>query len=243
MAEDGHLAEHLLLKLSGEVLGGDSGQGLDEAAVSHFTDGVKILTDASIGVGLVIGGGNIFRGLQGEAEGVNRVTGDYMGMMATIINSLALKDSLVRRGLRAEVFTSFNLPAFTTVFSALAAFKYIRSGGIAIFGDGTGNPFCTTDSAASLRAAETGAFLLAKGTKVDGVYSADPVKDPLATRYEKLDYQTVIESNFRVMDSSAVATCRGASIPIFVFNSKKIESFTALANKDWSIGTLIGEVI
>ena len=242
MAGETYYSRHLLLKLSGEVLGGDSGHGLDETAVAHFTDGIKILADASIGVGLVIGGGNIFRGLQGESRGVNRVTGDYMGMMATIINALAMKDSLVRNGMRARVYTPFHLPAFTTTFAASTAFRYLREGGIAIFGGGTGNPFCTTDSAAALRAAETGAWLVAKGTKVDGVYSADPQKDPSATRYEQLDYQTVLENNLKVMDTTAVATCRGASIPIFVFDSKKLDSFHALAAADWSTGTIIGEL-
>jgi uridylate kinase len=235
-------SRHLLLKLSGEVLGGASGQGLDQSAISHFTSGIKILADASIGVGLVIGGGNIFRGLEGESKGVNRVTGDYMGMMATIINALAMKDALVTNGMKARVFTPFHLPAFTTTFAASTAFRYLRQGGIAIFGGGTGNPFCTTDSAAALRAAETGAWLVAKGTKVDGVYTGDPKKDPSATKYEHLDYQKVIEDNLKVMDATAVATCRGASIPIFVFDSKKLESFHALARGDWSSGTVIGEM-
>ena len=241
MTGESDSSRHLLLKLSGEVLGGETGHGLDDEAVLHFTNGIKILTDASIGVGLVIGGGNIFRGLQGESHGVNRVTGDYMGMMATVINALAIKDSLVRSNLKAEVFTPFILPAFSKTFSASSAYDFIKSGGVAVFGGGTGNPFCTTDSAAALRAAETGACLLAKGTKVDGVYSADPVKDPQATRFENLDYQTVIEDNLKVMDSAAVSTCRSASIPIFVFDSRSLDSFRALAQGDWSIGTMVGK--
>ena len=232
---------HILLKLSGEVLGGDTGTGVSEAAIQHFVDGVKILADASIGVGLVIGGGNIFRGLEGQAKGVNRVNGDYMGMLATVINGLALQDGFVRAGMKAEVFTPFDLPAFSTRFRADKACAFLRSGGVAIFAGGTGNPFCTTDSAAALRAAETRAFLLAKGTKVDGVYDSDPVKNPAAQRFGSLDYQTVIERNLKVMDTSAITTCRDAEVPILVFSSKALDSFKALARGDWSIGTLVGE--
>jgi len=232
---------HLLLKLSGEVLGGPAGTGIDDAAVAHYVEGCSILADAGFGVGLVIGGGNIFRGLQGQGRGVDRVNGDYMGMLATVINGLALHDRLMRAGMRSEVFTPFDLPAFATRYRASTARQFLADGGVAVFAGGTGNPFCTTDSAASLRAAETGALVVAKGTKVDGVYTADPVVDPGARRYERLDYQAVIERNLKVMDAAAIATCRDAGIPILVFASDNLDNFRALARGDWSVGTLVGD--
>ena len=233
--------KHILLKLSGEVLAGSDGAGISPAAVEHFVRAVQILADASLGVGLVIGGGNIFRGAQTKCRGRERVQGDYMGMMATIINALALKSAFDQTRVEAQLFTPFYLPAFSQSYSVDGALEVLKRSGVAIFAGGTGNPFCTTDSAAALRAAETNAFLLAKGTKVDGVYEKDPVIFSEAKRFEHLDYQKVIESNLKVMDLGAIALCRDSGIPVFVFSSEKLENFEAIAQGDWSVGTLVGK--
>jgi len=237
---DGAPQRHILLKLSGEVLGGVDGAGLDESALCLFVDGVERILQAGLGVALVIGGGNIFRGIQGVERGVERVTGDYMGMMATIINALALKDQFARRSIVAEVFTPFYLPAFSTQIRVDAVRRIIGVGGVAIFGGGTGSPFFSTDTAAALRAAETGAYLFAKGTKVDGVYDKDPKVHANARRYARLSYDEVLERNLKVMDGAAVAICRDAGVPMLVFDSSKLDNFSAVAAARWEIGTLIG---
>ena len=231
---------HVLLKLSGEVLGGDDGRGIDDGAVLHYVSGIACLLRRGLGVGVVIGGGNIFRGLSGERRGVNRVVGDHMGMLATIINGLALADGCRRQGLDAQVFTPFELPACAERFSVTAAQAALKAGTVAIFAGGTGNPFFSTDSAAALRAAETEAWVLAKGTKVDGVYDADPTVDPGARRFRQIEYGQVLEQDLKVMDGAAIALAREASIPIFVFDSRQVDNFEALARGDWTVGTLVG---
>ena len=208
----------VLLKCSGEALMGDQGFGIDVAVVDRIAADIASARALGVEVGVVVGGGNIFRGVAVASKGGDRVTGDHMGMLATVINSLALRTSLVKIGIDTVVLSAIAMPEICESFSQRQATAYMDQGKVVIFAGGTGNPFFTTDSAAALRAAEIGADALFKGTQVDGIYSADPKKDPKATRFERITHQDILSKGLAVMDTAAVALARENKIPIIVFS-------------------------
>jgi uridylate kinase len=230
--------KRVLLKLSGEVLMGSREAGLDDAMVSHVCEQVADIKSLGVEVGLVVGGGNIFRGLTAAAAGMDRVSADFMGMLATIINSLALQDYFERMGHFTRVMSAIEMPKVCEPFIRRRATRHMEKGRLVIFAGGTGNPYFTTDTAAALRAAESDANVLIKGTKVDGVYDSDPVINPKAKLYSELSYAAVLEHNLRVMDTAAVSICRDNKIPIVVFNLYKKGNLKkiVLGNK---IGTIV----
>jgi uridylate kinase len=208
----------ILLKLSGEALMGEKGFGIDERVVAQIADELREVHATGVQIAIVIGGGNIIRGLAASHRGIDRVTGDYMGMLATLINALALQDALEKRGVTTRVQTAIEMREVAEPFIRRRAIRHLEKGRVIIFAAGTGNPFFTTDSAAALRAAEIHADVLLKATKVDGVYDADPEKDASATRYDELTYQQVLEQNLQVMDAAAISLARDNHIPIGVFD-------------------------
>ncbi|MDY6978242.1 MAG: UMP kinase [Pseudomonadota bacterium] len=213
--------KRILLKLSGEALMGDHEYGIDPTVINSIAADVKELNQAGVQVAMVIGGGNIFRGVNLASEGMDRVTADHMGMLATVINALALQDAIKRQGLLVRVMSALPIHTVCEDYIRLRAIRHLEKQRVVVFAAGTGNPFFTTDTAASLRGIEIGADVVVKGTKVDGVYSSDPVKDPTAKRFEKLDYDQVIEQKLAVMDTTAIVLCRDNHIPIRVFNMTK----------------------
>lgn len=210
--------KRILLKLSGEALMGEGQYGIDPHTIQRIAAEVEELVKAGIEVGLVIGGGNIFRGAGLAEAGMERVTGDHMGMLATVMNALAMQDALEHHGLFARVMSAVKINQICEDYIKRRAVRHLEKGRVVIFAAGTGNPFFTTDSAASLRAVEIGADLLIKATKVDGVYTADPVKDPTATRYENLSFDEVLDQRLEVMDATAIVLCRDHSMPLCVLN-------------------------
>jgi uridylate kinase len=229
----------ILLKLSGEVLGGVKGHGIDPDAASYFSQEIKQIHDKNVQIGLVIGGGNIFRGAK-NITSIDRVTGDHMGMLATVINALALRDTFEKAGMKSVVMVPHNITGLTLAFDRLKALELLEQRVIVIFAGGTGNPYFTTDSAAALRASEIDADILLKGTKVDGVYTADPVEDPSATRYKTVSYDETIDKKLRIMDMSAMALCRDNMMPIKVFNFTKAGELLRVVSEQ-AVGTLITE--
>lgn len=231
--------KRILLKLSGEALEGASGKGgIDFPTLGTFCDEIKEVVDMGVQVGLVVGGGNIFRGVQGVETGLDQPTGDYMGMLATVINALAIQASLEQRGVRTRVMTAIEMRPIAEPYIRRRATRHLEKGRVVIFGAGTGNPFFTTDTAAALRANEIGAELVMKATKVDGVYDADPVKNPNATKYDQLDYTTVLTNKLRVMDATAISLCRENKLPILVFNLTRPGNVVRVLRGE-SIGTLV----
>ncbi|MFC5583512.1 UMP kinase [Nitratireductor kimnyeongensis] len=218
----------VVLKASGEALMGEQGFGIDVSVVDRIARDILEARRLGVEVGVVIGGGNIFRGVAVASKGGDRVTGDHMGMLATVINSLALRTSLVKMGVDAVVMSAIAMPELCESFSQRQATSYMNAGKVVIFAGGTGNPFFTTDSAAALRAAEIGADALFKGTQVDGVYSADPRMDPDATRYERLSHAQVIRDGLAIMDTAAIALARENHIPIIVFSIHEEGGFNAI---------------
>ena len=209
----------ILLKLSGEVLGNrETGECIDPSRLAFMAERVKKIHGMGCEIGIVLGGGNIFRGLAGAGRGVNRVTGDSMGMLATVINALAMMNALEAAGVPTRVMTAIEMPKLAEPFIQRRALRHLEKGRVVIFGGGTGNPYFSTDSAAALKASEIGADALLKATKVDGIYTADPKKDPKATRYSSLRYETALEKRLKVMDSAAFALCMDNNIPIVVFD-------------------------
>jgi uridylate kinase len=208
----------VLLKLSGEALMGDQGYGLDSGMVGQVADEVKSVIALGVQVCLVIGGGNIFRGVAGAAKGMERATADYMGMLATVMNSLAMQSALEQRGVVTRVQSAITMQAVCEPYIRRRAIRHMEKGRAVIFAAGTGNPFFTTDTAAALRASEMGCDALLKATKVDGVYSADPKKVPDAVRYDRLGYLEVLSRDLQVMDASAISLARENRIPILVFS-------------------------
>ena len=215
----------VLLKLSGEALLGDQGYGLDPKIVQRLAAEVKSVHGLGVQVALVIGGGNIFRGLAGEGAGIDRATGDYMGMLATIINSLAMQSALERMGVPTRVQSAISMQAVCEPYIRRRAIRHMEKGRVVIFAAGTGNPFFTTDTAAALRASETECQALLKATKVDGVYTADPKKDISAKRFDRLSYLDVLSKDLQVMDAAAVSLARENRIPILVFSIHQTGSF------------------
>ncbi len=210
--------KRLLLKLSGEALMGKSGYGIDIDVVERLARDVGEAVDAGAQIAVVVGGGNIFRGLQGAAKGMERATADYMGMLATVMNSLAFQGALEKLKVSSRVQSAIPMPTVCESYVRPKALHHLRKGRVVIFAAGTGNPFFTTDTAATLRAIETGCDAVAKATQVDGVYSADPKKDPNATRYDKLSYSEVLARDLKVMDGAAIALARDNSLPVIVFS-------------------------
>jgi len=218
----------VVLKASGEALMGDQGFGIDVSVVDRIAADIAEARELGVEVGVVIGGGNIFRGVAVASKGGDRVTGDHMGMLGTVINSLAIRTSLVKIGVDAVVLSAIAMPELCESFSQRQAMAYMNEGKVVIFAGGTGNPFFTTDSAAALRAAEIGADALFKGTQVDGVYSADPRKDRTAVRYERLTHDRVLRDRLAIMDTAAIALARENHIPIIVFSIHDKGEFGAI---------------
>ena len=209
----------ILLKLSGEALMGDQEFGISSDVIASYAKQIKEIVDLGVEVSIVIGGGNIFRGLSGAAQGVDRVTGDHMGMLATVINSLALQNSIEKLGVPTRVQTAIEMPKVAEPFIKRRAQRHLEKGRVVIFGAGTGNPYFTTDTAAALRAIEMETDVVIKATKVDGIYDKDPVKFADAKKYEKVTYNEVLAKDLKVMDATAISLCRENKLPIIVFNS------------------------
>jgi len=208
----------ILLKLSGEALMGARQFGLDPDVIRRIADEVREVHDLGVEVAMVIGGGNIYRGLAGTNEGIDRVTGDHMGMLATVINSLAVQDALEKLAVHTRVLSAIEIRQVAEPYIRRRAMRHLEKGRVVIIAAGTGNPYFTTDSAAALRAMEVKAEVILKATQVDGVYSADPLKDPAARRFEEISYLQVLEKGLKVMDATAISLCMDNDVPIVVFN-------------------------
>ena len=230
----------VLLKLSGEVLANKYGFGIDPEKVAYLAEQIKPIYKSNINIGLIIGAGNIFRGMEAAAGGMDRVTGDYLGMLATIMNAIALQDSLEKIGCQTRTLSAINITQIAEPYIRRRAIRHMEKGRIVIIAGGTGNPFFTTDSAAALRATELGSNILLKGTKVDGVYNKDPEKYTDAKKYKKLTYNKVIQDNLRVMDMTAITLCKENNIPIKVFNIKSSGDLLDIVMGS-KIGTTIGK--
>ena len=230
--------KRVLLKLSGESLGGAEGKGLDTASLSAYADQVAEAARAGLQIAIVNGGGNIFRGLQGVGKGFNRVDGDKMGMLATVINSLALSMFIQERGVEAKVFTATPMEPYAKYYMRDDAVAVLERGGVALIAGGTGNPYFTTDSGAALRALEIGADALLKGTRVDGVYTADPEKDASAVKYDELTFDEALGRRLKVMDQTAFSLCREGNMPIIVFDMNTPGNLTRLLAGE-KVGTLV----
>ena len=230
--------KRILLKLSGEALMGDKTYGLDPATVRFMADEIKKVFEMGVQVAVVIGGGNIFRGVEASLQGMERASADYMGMLATVINSLALQNALENVGLQTRVQSAIEMRELAESYIRRKAMRHLEKGRIVIFAAGTGNPYFTTDTAAALRAMEIGADVIMKGTKVDGVYTADPAKHPDAKKYDVISYIDVIKQNLRVMDSTAISLCMDNNLPIVVFDMKKTDNI-----KNILLGQKIGTTV
>lgn len=210
--------KRILLKLSGEALMGDDAYGINRATIVRMVQEIREITSLGVQLAVVIGGGNLFRGVAGGAVGMDRATADYMGMLATVMNSLALADTMRQEGVPARVMSAISIEQVAEFYVRPKALQYLEEGKVVVFAAGTGNPFFTTDTAAALRGAEIGAEIMLKATKVDGVYTADPKKDPSATRYARLSFDEAINKNLGVLDATAFALCRDQKLPIKVFS-------------------------
>ncbi len=230
--------KRIMIKLSGECLMGQDNYGLDPEAVERICRQMKRLKEAGVEVGIVVGGGNIFRGLKASRSGMDRVNADYMGMLATVINSLALQDRLEKLGVHTRVMSAVRMDDFAEKYIRRRAVRHLEKGRVVILAAGTGNPFFTTDTAAALRAVEIGAEIILKGTRVDGVYSADPEIDKNASFYPEISYHEVLTRELNVMDASSIALCRENNIPIRVFNLN-IEDNLYRAGMGEKLGTLV----
>ncbi|MCE2909080.1 MAG: UMP kinase [Betaproteobacteria bacterium] len=230
--------QRILLKLSGEALMGDDAYGINRATIVRMVREVKAVTDLGVQVAVVIGGGNIFRGVAGGSVGMDRATADYMGMLATVMNSLALADTMRQEGIVARVMSAIGIEQVVEPYVRPKALQYLEEGKVVVFAAGTGNPFFTTDTAAALRGAEIGAEIVLKATKVDGVYSADPKKDPAATLYARISFDEAISKNLQVMDATAFALCRDQKLPIKVFSIVKPGALQRVVRGDEE-GTLV----
>ena len=231
--------KRVLLKLSGESLGGAKGTGLDTAMMEQYAAEIASAVRAGTQIGIVIGGGNIFRGVSGVGKGFSRVKGDQMGMLATVINSIGLSMFIRSQGVEAEVFTSTPMEPMARYYAKEKAVEVMERGGVAIIAGSTGNPFFTTDSASALRACEIEAQALLKGTRVDGVYTADPEKDPSAVKYAELSFDEALAKNLRIMDQTAFALCKENRMPIVVFDMNKPGNLGELLAGNLSLGTVV----
>ena len=230
--------KRILLKLSGEALAGNKEFGFSEDVLESFAKQIKDLHSKCIEIAIVIGGGNIFRGTTGTKKGVDRVTGDTMGMLATIMNGLALQDAIERLGVPTRVLSALQMPQVAEPFIRRKAIRHLEKGRVIIFAGGTGNPYFTTDSCGALRAAEINADVLAKGTKVDGIYNKDPMKHSDAVRYDTVTFDEAISKNLEVMDTTALSLCRENNIPIIVFNALEVGNILKMVQGE-NIGTVV----
>ena len=230
--------KRVLLKLSGEALMGKKNYGIDPDTLAVYCKQIKEISDEGVEVAIVIGGGNIFRGLQGAAEGFNRVQGDYMGMLATVINSMALQAELEKQGVTVKLLSGLNIDPIAESTSGRKVKEHLASGKVVIIAGGTGNPFFTTDTASALRAVEIEADVLLKGTRVDGVYTADPEKDPNAVKYETLTFDEAYSKNLKIMDMTAFTLCRENNMPILVFDMNTEGNLMKVV-KGENIGTVV----
>jgi uridylate kinase len=229
----------ILLKISGEALMGEQTFGIDVNIAREVAEEIKQVHDLGIQVALVVGGGNIFRGLSKSAGNMDRSSADYIGMLATVMNAVVLQDALETTGIQTRVLSAIHIPQLAEPFIRRRAIRHLEKKRIVIFAAGTGNPFFSTDSAAALRALEIKAEVILKATKVDGVYSADPMKDPTATRFDCITYQEVLEKQLKVMDASAISLCMDNNLPIVVFNMRTPGNIARVVQSDSGIGTRV----
>ena len=230
----------VLLKLSGESLMGAQSYGIDPAMLTQYAQDIKAVVERGVQVGIVIGGGNIFRGLSGASKGMDRVQGDYMGMMATLINSMALQAELEKQGLKTELLAGMAIEPICKAMSRRRAVEAMQEGRVVLIGGGTGNPFFTTDTASTLRAVEIQADVILKGTRVDGVYTADPEKDPTATKYQTLTYSEALEKKLKIMDLTAFALAEDNDLPIYVFDMNRPGNLLRVVEGE-PVGTLVSK--
>lgn len=230
--------KRVLLKLSGESLMGSQSYGIDPAMLTQYAADIKTVVERGVQVGIVIGGGNIFRGLTGAAGGMDRVQGDYMGMMATLINSMALQAELEKQGLRTELLAGMAIEPICRAMSRRRAVEAMQEGRVVIIGGGTGNPFFTTDTGSALRAVEIKADIILKGTRVDGIYTADPEKDPTATKFDQITYDEAYNRNLKVMDMTAFTLCKENNMPMYVFDMNTRGNLMKVLSGE-EIGTLV----
>jgi uridylate kinase len=230
--------KRILLKISGESLMGEKQYGIDETRLGEYAAQIKEIADMGVQIGIVIGGGNIFRGLSGTSKGFDRVKGDQMGMLATVINSLALSSALESLGVKTRVLTAIRMEPIGEFYSKAKAIESLERGEVAIFSAGTGNPFFTTDTGSSLRAIEIEADVMLKGTRVDGIYTADPEKDPTATKFDEITYDEIYIRGLKVMDLTATTMCKENKMPIYVFNMDIIGNLKKVMSGE-KIGTLV----
>ncbi len=231
--------KRILLKLSGEALMGDKQFGIDNNRIAEYAQEIKDILAEGIEVAIVIGGGNIFRGIQAEEGGMERTQGDYMGMLATVINSMALQSALETINIDTRLQTAIEMKEIAEPFIKRRAVRHLEKGRVVIFGAGTGNPFFTTDTAACLRAIEVEADVILKGTRVDGIYTADPEKDSNATKYKEITFEEVYDKGLNVMDMTAFTLCKENNLPIIVFDMNTNGNLKKVVNQDSSIGTLV----
>lgn len=230
--------KRILLKLSGEALMGNKNYGIDQDRLAQYSKEIKAVADKGVQIGVVIGGGNIFRGMQAAATGVDRVQGDYMGMLATVINGMALQSSLESLGLYTRLLSGIKIEQVCEPFIRRRAIRHLEKGRIVIFGAGTGNPYFTTDSAASLRAIEIEADAVLKGTRVDGIYTSDPEKDPTAKRFSNISFKEVYAKGLEIMDMTAFTLCKENDLPIVVFDMNKPGNLLKIMEGE-DVGTLV----
>ena len=232
--------KRILLKLSGEALMGTQSYGIDTKMAESVAREIKAVHALGVEVAIVVGGGNIFRGVSESAGNMDRAAADYIGMLATVMNSVVLQDALEQQGVSTRVMSAIDIPQLAEPFIRRRAVRHLEKQRVVIFAAGTGNPYFTTDSAAALRALEIQAQVIFKATKVDGIYSADPLNNPDATRFERISYQDVLEKQLKVMDASAISLCMDNLLPIMVFNMKVEGNIQKAVSGDLSIGTLVG---
>ena len=230
--------KRVLLKLSGESLMGEQGFGIDNNVLEHFSEEIEKAYKAGVELGIVIGGGNIYRGLSASSQGIDRATGDQMGMLATVINSLALQNAIEKRGIYTRLMSAINMEAIAEPYIRRRAMRHLEKKRIVILGAGTGHPYFSTDTAASLRAVEIKADVIIKGTRVDGVFDSDPEKNPKAFRFENISYLDVLKKNLRIMDLTAVSLCQENNLPMIVFNMDVPDNLSKLVVGE-NIGTII----
>lgn len=230
--------KRILLKLSGESLMGDQGFGIDAKMLEKYSEQIKNIVDLGVEVAIVIGGGNIFRGLSAASSGIERVQGDYMGMMATVINGMALQSGLEKKGLYTRLISAIEMRQIAESYIRRRAIRHLEKGRVVIFSAGTGNPYFTTDSAAALRATEINADVILKGTRVDGIYTADPEKDPTAIKYDQISFSEAISKGLNVMDMTAFTMCQENNLPIIVFDINNEENLINLV-LGREVGTLV----
>ena len=230
--------KRVLLKLSGESLMGDKGFGIDSKVLEFFAREVKKVHDIGLELGLVIGGGNIYRGLSASQQGIDRATGDYMGMLATVINSLALQNEIEKQGVQSRLMSAIKMEAVAEPYIRRRAMRHLEKGRVVILGAGTGHPYFSTDTAASLRAVEIGAEAIIKGTRVDGIFDSDPEKNSDAIKFDSISYMDILKKNLKVMDLTAVSLCQENNLPMVVFNMDESDNLLRLALGE-NVGTIV----